>query len=323
MRRIDQDIAARAQVRDEGLAWVELLVSGQATAADTEALRLWRARSPHHAHALGEAMRLLRAAERLAREPAVAATASPSRAGPSRRAMLAGGAIAAGVGGLMLARPPAELWPSLFELMADARTGIGERRSIALAEGVGVELNTRTSVAFSRGRHGDGLDLIAGEAMVESARADGRPVFVTAGGGRISAAGAAAFNVRRDAGSACVTCTAGRVTVEQAGRRVDLGPRQQVVYSDGGLGAVEAVDPAVALAWRRGFLIFRDTPLDTVVGELNRYRAGRIVLANGTLARRSVYGAFRTDRTDAIITQIQQLAGARVTRLPGGVVLLS
>src|SRR5262249_58154354 len=84
-----------------------------------------------------------------------------------RRAFM-GGAIAASAAAAYVAiRPPLELWPSLSELAADYRTAPGEQRSIVLAGGASVELNTRTSIVLRPSTEAtERIELISGETAV-------------------------------------------------------------------------------------------------------------------------------------------------------------
>lgn len=319
----DQEQADLDTARREGLAWVDLLTSGQATVDDVQALRHWRDSGATQAQALQEAMRLRRAMETLATEPKIGKDPIVRHTKPylSRR-MLIGGGLVAGAGGLMVMRPPAGLWPSYAELTADERTVAGERRRLELASGVFIDLNTRTSVEFSRGESNDGVRLISGEAMLQS-QAVVRPAYIEAGDVRALTNGDADFSIRLLPKSVCVTCARGTVILrgDHGGLRLSAG--QQVVYDRLGFGPLKSIDVAAETAWRRGFIVFRNAPLSTVVGEINRYRSGRIVLANQGLKNRPVYGAFRTDRTDALIHQIEALSGAHATHLPGGMVVLT
>ena len=83
------------------------------------------------------------------------------------------------------------------------------------------------------------------------------------------------------------------------------------------------VNPAITTSWRLVFLIFRQAPLSDVVNEINRYRRGKIVLLSSTLGRRTVNARFTIDDVDSIMVLARREFGARVTALPGGVVLLS
>ncbi|MCW4463868.1 twin-arginine translocation signal domain-containing protein [Sphingomonas sp. BT-65] len=70
-----------------------------------------------------------------------------------RRSFLAGsGAIAAGLAGVLVLRdPPLGLWPSFAELLADYRTGPGQRQKLVPMAGIELELNTRSSLSLDGG----------------------------------------------------------------------------------------------------------------------------------------------------------------------------
>lgn len=330
----------QARLRQEAREWVVHMRSGEATVDDAASLRAWRDTSPAHAAALNEAValqRLVRAAgqaEEYSDGPAVEpvqalpsgrpATLPGSGRGRkaatvhSRRAVLGGTAVAASVAGALAVFPPLGLWPSVGELNADYRTAAGQRRSLALARGIALELNTRTSLDL--GTDGHSVRLLAGEAMVSAAA--GASIRVEAGEGEVTARDAR-FALRLDGGQACVTCVAGAVDVSAHGQTRRLGANQQVRYDTAALLPVEPVEPDKTLAWRRGLLIFKDEPLGAVVAELNRYYPGRILVSGKALAATPVNAVFRIDRIDRAVSQIQGFTSASATTLPGRIILLS
>jgi len=166
------------------------------------------------------------------------------------------------------------------------------------------------------------LDLIGGEVAVDADQPV-RPVEIrTAGGRALSRSGR--FGVRWDGEETCVTCLAGGVEIATSGTsKAMLGPGEQLRFSSVSLGGIVPVDPGKAEAWRHGLLIFTNEPLSRVVDEINRYRAGKIVLANSDLRSIPVNAVFRLDRMDRALSQIREVADARETALPGGVVILS
>jgi ferric-dicitrate binding protein FerR (iron transport regulator) len=89
------------------------------------------------------------------------------------------------------------------------------------------------------------------------------------------------------------------------------------------LGSPVNVDPVAVMAWREGQLVFRQAPLAEVVNEVNRYRNGRIVLANEALGRRPVDVRIPIDRVDDLIAMVREAYGAKVTTLPGAIVIIS
>ena len=212
------------------------------------------------------------------------------------------------------------MWPSVTELAADYRTAPGEQRQIALADNISVEMNTRTSLNI-RPPSGESnrIELIAGEAAVATRS---QMIEVTAGNGR-ALASIAKFSVRYDGPNVCVTCLDGFVEVAQQGRPVTIKRNEQITYSAQGFGQMKSVDAAVVTGWREGDLYFQDEPLSRVIDEVNRYRSGRIVLMNDALGQRRFTARFKLDRLEVVVAQLQATFGARVTSLPGGVVLVS
>jgi transmembrane sensor len=221
----------------------------------------------------------------------------------------------------MMVRPPLGLWPSIEELSADYRTAKGERRRIAIAPDVSLELNTQTSVALRPVPEETRIELISGEAWV-AAKTSSKPLVMLAGDGSIIAA-QASFDARCLGRTVTVACLDGSISVEHDGKSVQLLPAQQVTYSEAGFEQSAHVDLAQVSAWQAGLLVFRDRPLTSVVDEINRYRSGQIIITNAELRRRLVNGTFQLDKLDNFVAQVEQLFGAKITHLPGGVVIMS
>jgi transmembrane sensor len=315
----------RTELEREALAKVLRLISGEATVADVEDAARWQNQSPEHSHAFALARRLWdrlgpagrNVVERRG-EDILPARSGGSRGRLTRRAMI-GGAVAASAA-YAIARPPWGLWPSFSELAADYRTTTGEQQQITLTDGAAVELNTQTSIALqSLAAENPRIELISGEAAITTGPGS---TIVIAGDGRISARNAS-FDVRHDNDASCVTCLDGVVQVERHNAVVTLAARYQVTYAARGLEAPVAIDPADVTAWRVGLLVFHETPLSAVVAEINRYRPGKIVVLNADLARRRINARFHVGNVDEIMSLAQQVLGARVVSLPGGLVLLS
>ncbi|MDE5457039.1 DUF4880 domain-containing protein [Bradyrhizobium sp. CSA112] len=322
------DTSERDALLDEALDWVVRLKTAAPTRADLDALQCWRQQSPAHEEAFKKAARLFRhagiAASELADQPDAVNAASASQRLLSkvlaRRAFL-GGAIAAASAGYLVVRPPLGLWPSLDELSADYRTGKGEQRKVAVTPDVSLELNTQTSIALRSAPDETRIELISGEATVAATRSSPKPFVMLAANGRITAK-QADFNARCLDGIVRVTCLSGIVDVALGTNVVQLHAAEQVSYSVGGIEMSVPVDPAQVTAWQAGLLIFRDQALADVVDEVNRYRPGKIIITNADLKHRVVNGTFQISKLADFVLQVQQLFGAQVRSLPGGVVLL-
>ncbi|MGK5062881.1 FecR family protein [Janthinobacterium sp. LB3P112] len=302
-------------IQKEAQAWVVRLASGQVSERDAQVFRHWCARSRKHANAFAEARAVWSAMAPAAR--AVKRAQAPVNT--ARRAWL-GGAVAASLG-LLVLRPPTDLWPAVAGLGADYATGTGEQRAVALDGGVLVQMNTQTRLDAASLQDGAAaLVLLAGEAEFQAGLRGAARVRVQAGDGMVSA-GSARFNIRLFGQEVCVTCLAGRLRVAQAGNDAELAAGQQLRYRPEHFGIARAVAKSDVSAWRQRLLVFKQSTLAEVVDEVNRYRPGKLILNGEALKNTRVQASFSLDRLDDVIALIQDAYGARVTRLPGGIVL--
>jgi len=300
----DDDLLGRAA------DWLVTLTSGRATEADAHELAAWREADPRHDAAFLHVAKLTNLTRVLIDTP-------PRRM--DRRAVLTGGvALVAAGGAFGMARPPLGLWPSYAELMADHRTGAGERRTFAPMAGVSVEMNSKTSLSLTRGN--SGIDLINGEVLVSIGGA--RPFEVRTGAIVATSAGAV-FNVQAIDKNVGISCVEGEVTCQKDGASLVLRPSDGLTVDSSGKLQRSRANVMVATAWRDGLLVFERTPLSEVVRQINRYRSGDIVLTNSAIGHRPVDAVLHTAQIENAVSQIQQLLNLEVRRLPGGVILMS
>lgn len=95
-------------------------------------------------------------------------------------------------------------------------TDIGEQRSLALADGSTVELNSRSRIKVQYTEHDRRVVLLEGQALFNVAKNKSRPFVVQAGNTRVRAVGTA-FDVYRKSSDTVVSVVEGRVAV----RRLD------------------------------------------------------------------------------------------------------
>jgi transmembrane sensor len=201
---------------------------------------------------------------------------------------------------------------------ADVHIGTGEQRTLPLADGSRIVLNTQAAVSIRYSGEIRRVDLLAGEAAFQVAKDAARPFVVQVQGGEVRAAGTE-FIVHRTNKTVVVTVTDGVVDVTASGDRVAIPARvqagQRVQYGASGIGPIQPVDLRVATAWQRGKLIFEAAPIETVVEEINRYRPGRVLVLNDALARHPVSGVFDLDRLDTAVSTIEQTLPVTTYRL--------
>jgi transmembrane sensor len=293
--------------------WIVRRDGGDLTAQDERAFALWQAQ-PEHRTALARLEKVWALIDvdekqatdvepaavgprwRVARAPA-RTRAKRSQARPPRRALAAGG-IAAALALAVVAG--VQDWP--MRMRADYRTGIGERREVALADGSVVRLDSGSAIALDYTGSRRGVRLLAGAAMFEVAPDRERPFTVEADGGSVTAVGTV-FAVRDENGRANVIVVQHRVRVEGDGRAVVVGERQQADFATRTLlGPRPARGDATA--WTRGRLVVVDRPLDEVVARIGDYRHGYVAVTGPAAAIR-VSGVYDLDHPLAAIDSIQ------------------
>ncbi|UPG88439.1 DUF4880 domain-containing protein [Luteibacter aegosomaticola] len=311
----------------EAHGWLVHLTSGTATREDGEAFRRWCAESEENALAFAEARALWEALG-----PAAALRkherSSRARSGPTHRVRLTrraflGGAVAATAATFLMVRSDAFTRGSAPDGLT-LRTNVGEQKTLRVAPGVSVEMNTDTDIAVrERGGVVTGMHLRDGEAVVRIDPSRKDPFVVEVADGRLFSEPGTAFAVRCTDEAATVTCLDGHTVINHDGTNTPVKPAQQVAFDATGTGAAVGVNLGTALSWRDRVLIYDNQPLADVVADINRYRPGRIVITDRTLGERRVHARFTLDQMGEVATLIQDAYGAHATHLPGGWVLLS
>lgn len=325
---------ATSTLDHEAWAWLHRLRSKNATGRDARQFEQWCARSPAHRQALARANQewrdmaegqVLYDRKHPGERARMDAFLLREKQVNLRRRRILRGAATAGAAAVVVAavHPPMHLWPSLRDLAADRRTGTGEQARLALSGEVDVLLNTQTSIDIERGAARGSMDrirLIDGEVALLR-RPGARAVELVAGAGRI-VPGHGGVAARRVGSRYCVTCTAGSATLEHPSGATELAQHDRVWYGERAIEAATQVDLEIASAWQHGRVVFRATPLREAMEEVNRYRPGRVLVMDESLAARRISGQFQIGHLDEAIRQVQQIYDAKVTRLPAGVVLL-
>ena len=169
----------------------------------------------------------------------------------------------------------------------------------------------------------DGLAFFTAAPMDEGER---RLLVVAAAQGRAQALGTP-FIVARltDVTEVVVIEHEVEVTLGAEGLRVEravVPPGSALRYAGSRLGELRPVNLDQATAWRRDRLIADGVTLAEVVAQLNRYRRGRIVIADPALASRRISGLFDMTDPEAALALIARDLQIRTLSLPPLVTLL-
>lgn len=308
--------------------WVARLDGRPLDDAEREAFRRWLEAHPDHRPAFDEAHSAWRSLDLLRRDPGpLRAVPRPSPKKPVSRAGIAGIVAILAIGLLGLRYQIGDPW---IALAADWRTEPGQIRQVTLDDGTLVDLGPDSAIALHFSGNERRVTLLSGEAFFQAAPRAGnerRPFVVDATPGTTTALGTQ-FLVEQREGGARITAVEHRIEValdmpERGADSVVLSPGDTVQYdSSSGIGRVDTVDVAEVTAWRNGLLVFDSVPLEEVVRKLNRYRRGRIVVANAQLAQRRVSGVFATGDLNDVIRTITAELGASASSLPPLVTVL-
>ncbi|WEK33404.1 MAG: FecR domain-containing protein [Candidatus Pseudomonas phytovorans] len=203
--------------------------------------------------------------------------------------------------------------------LADQRTGVGERRTLHLADGSRMELAPQTRVDIDVEGQRRLLRLYSGELYVQVAADPQRPFEVEAANGRIRALGTE-FDVRRNERDVHLTVTehAVRVNVlaEGIAQVTEVQQGQGLDYNSAGLSQPFDVDPAAQTAWRHDRLVFNHRSLGEVLDAMKPYHPGLIWVRDEALRQLPVTGVVGTDDLAAQLQLLQQSLPVKIRKLP-------
>jgi transmembrane sensor len=288
----------------QAVEWLVRLQAGDATPEVEQAWRAWRDSDPEHEQAwqhVEGCMARMRALPAPLAHGTLARKPVHAQANAARRQSLKLLALLAVGGGAWLAGgdEQARFW------LADYRTGTGELRHVVLDDGTRIALNTASSIDV---RYDAGQRLVTvfkGEIMVSTARDPaGRPFVVQTAQGRLQPVGTR-FAVRVEGERTQLGVFAGAVDIQleqapDAARRLPAG--QQTSFTAAQIGAVRTL-PAGADAWTAGMLVAHDMPLAEFIGELARYRPGRLA-CDPAIAHLRVSGIYPLADTTQVLDML-------------------
>lgn len=197
-------------------------------------------------------------------------------------------------------------------------TGIGELRTVTLADGSKVELNARSriKVKFSDARRD--VELLEGQALFSVAKDVARPFIVRSGSTDVKAVGTQ-FDVNRKSTGTVVTVFEGSVAVTQAiveratsapaataAPRVLLSSGDQVTVTAQTILPAKKANLAAATAWTEGLLMFDSAPLSEVVQEFNRHNLKPMVITDERLLGLRISGIFPATGAERLTGFLQE-----------------
>lgn len=306
-RMAAETVAISEAVALQAAEWFFLLHSGETVERDRQRWTQWHDADPAHAMAWQKALRVGQTFEQLPPELA-RPVLGRTRRGVRQQRRTATRALAAlltvgPAGWLAWRHTPARDW------LAEHRTATGERRSVRLADGTQLQLDTASAVDIDFGPHWRRIHLRTGAIHVETApdpQAPPRPLVVDTAQGRLRALGTR-FTVRQDGGHTRIAVFEGAVEARPVGAQGGVTVVQAGQQARMSGVVVEPVQPVGLLAdgWTRGVLHARDMRLADFAAELGRYRPG-IVRCDPAVADLRISGTFQLRDTTPVLDSLPQ-----------------
>ncbi|WP_129778279.1 FecR family protein [Peristeroidobacter soli] len=199
-------------------------------------------------------------------------------------------------------------------------TETGEQRSITLADGSVVQLNSQSRLRVSFSEQVRTVELIDGQALFEVAKNPARPFVVVSGKTRVRAVGTQ-FDVYRKSAGTVVTVLEGRVAVSGDTARVStpalLSAGEQIVVTPTAILPPQPTNVEATVAWTQKKLMFDAAPLSEVAAEFNRYSRQRLILDDAALDEIRISGVFASSGVDYLVQFLQQRFDVTATTADG------
>lgn len=201
-------------------------------------------------------------------------------------------------------------WPMLQRLSCELHTDSGERRSVRLADGSTLHLDSASAINVDLRGRTRLLHLVQGQVAID-VMLDGRAMEVQVDDTRIQVFGTR-LQIARYRDHDELVVLAGKAMVLQGGDQRLVNAGERVTFSPTRINASEKADSKTADAWRQGKLLANNQPLSEVLERLAGYQGLRVWLMDEQAAYRRISGTFDLDRP---AQSLERLAGEQQLNL--------
>lgn len=345
----------REAIDFEAATWVARRSGESLGAEDEAAFRAWLRASDLHRDAYARLARFWDDAAVLKDLDDIADSVEAADVPARSRVWQGAGALAAAAG-LMLVLGALLLFPGFGSDRADIAgaesrdqsgdhaqdyvTGVGEQRTVVLADGSRVRLNTSTAISVALGRDLRSIRLLEGEAFFEVEHDADRPFLVQSRAGSVRALGTSFSTRLRGRQTLEVTVAEGLVEVTpptaserpaptgpapDRTRAIEVAAGSTAVYSDVAQEVKSVTESELGrrLSWRSGIVVFAGEPLSGVVEDVSRYTDIEIRIADASIESLPIGGYFRVGELDALFESLELVFGIEVEHGSRGEIVLA
>ncbi len=186
------------------------------------------------------------------------------------------------------------------------QTARSEHKNIELEDGSKITLGARSIVNVNYTDEQRNITLVRGEAVFSVAKNKARPFVVQVGKGTVTAVGTK-FNIHSNNQDVTVTVLEGIVEVNPLLTNENISPAalprvsagKAVSYDyNGRISDVKPINVDAATSWEKGLLVRVNTPLASVIADVNRYSSREIIIGDPSLNYISFTGTVLNDGID-------------------------
>jgi len=287
--------------------WMVLLRSGEASTSQVNAFKAWRTSNPSHEAAIQRISQALGPFERLSQHGVRGAVIQQTISRAGRRAVLRSALACAGIGaggllGLQVVRE--------YDVLADQRTGIAQRRQTPLPDGSTLLLDARTAVDLAFDNTQSAVTLRRGRLLADAAAHTANPLLVRTQQGLVQGNGARFVAQALDQQTRVTVLSGTVVATSHSGEQVRAAENRQVLLSATGAPQALAAHGTEAL-WTQGLVALDNEPLGDLVAALQPYRVG-VLRIDPKAAQIRVSGVFSLDDSDGTLRALAQTQPVRV-----------
>ncbi|HEY5237591.1 MAG TPA: FecR domain-containing protein [Rhizomicrobium sp.] len=202
-------------------------------------------------------------------------------------------------------------------------TQIGGHKTIALADGSSIELNTDTMLRVGGGENYRQILLVRGEAYFQLRHDPAHPFVVNVGDRRVVDLGTK-FSIRSSAEQVQVALVEGRARFESANASSHsasalLTPGDVAVATTNSLSITSITKKSTReladdLGWRHGVVVFKRVALGDAAAEFNRYSHDKLIVSDPAIASLTISGTFPTSGAGTFSHAAQEAFGLHVQR---------
>lgn len=305
------------EVLDQAITWMVRLHSGHADETALQGCLHWRRLHPLHETAWQALLSNESTFSNLANQPGVPGGVARDTLERMQHRQLGRRQLLQVVGtGLIVGGMGWQSQEQVRRWVADYSTGVGEQRTVRLADGTQLQLNTNSAVDVSFTHSQCLIKLLQGEIFIRTGADEGAPAgrrsfWVHTAQAELQALGTA-FAVRQEDTRTRLMVEHSKVLIHQPAHQQVVAAGEEYAISSDGSRKLQHSEMD-ASAWTRGQLVARSLTLQALLAELARYQRGWLGCAP-QVAGLKVSGVFQLDDIDRALDALGDSMPVRVER---------